>query len=48
MFERFRLATYREAGWKPYVIAAMMLLAKVADPVRALRGLLKKALPRTL
>jgi ornithine carbamoyltransferase len=48
VFERFRLATYREAGWKPYLIAAMMLLAKAADPVRALRGLLKKARPRTV
>jgi len=48
VFERFRLATYREAGWKPYVIAAMMLLAKKQKPALALRGLLKRALPRVL
>jgi knotted carbamoyltransferase YgeW len=42
VFERFRLATYREAGYKPYVIAAMMLLAKVEKPAQALGGLLRR------
>ena len=28
VFERFRLATYREASFKPYIIAAMMFLSK--------------------
>ncbi len=46
VFERFRLATYREAGYKPYVIAAMMLLAKVEKPAQALRGLLRGGEPR--
>jgi knotted carbamoyltransferase YgeW len=43
VFERFRLATYREAGYKPYVIAAMMLLAKVERPAEALGGLLRRS-----
>jgi len=42
VFERFRLATYREAGYKPYVIAAMMLLAKAEKPAQALGGLLRR------
>jgi knotted carbamoyltransferase YgeW len=32
VFERYRIATYREAGFKPYVIAAMILAAKFASP----------------
>lgn len=27
-FERDRLNTYREASWKPYVIAAMMIMQR--------------------
>jgi ornithine carbamoyltransferase len=36
VFERYRLATYREAGHKPFVIAAMILLTRLADPASAL------------
>jgi knotted carbamoyltransferase YgeW len=36
VFERHRLATYREAGHKPYVIAAMILLARFREPAGAL------------
>jgi knotted carbamoyltransferase YgeW len=42
VFERFRLATYREAGYKPYVIAAMIFLAKVRDPAAALAEILRQ------
>jgi knotted carbamoyltransferase YgeW len=42
VFERFRLATYREAGYKPYVIAAMMLLAKAEKPAAALGAVLRR------
>ena len=45
VFERFRVATYREAGYKPYVIAAMIFLAKVRNPAGALRKILKRAAP---
>jgi knotted carbamoyltransferase YgeW len=43
VFERFRLATYREAGYKPYVIAAMIALSKLEDPVGTLHRLLRTA-----
>lgn len=38
VFEQHRLATYREAGHKPFVIAAMVLLTRFADPAAVLRG----------
>jgi ornithine carbamoyltransferase len=47
VFERWRDATYAEAGWKPYVIAAMILLSRTAAPAAVLRGLLAAAQPRT-
>ena len=48
VFERFRLATYREAGYKPYVIAAMVALSKLEDPVGILHKLLRTASRRAL
>lgn len=39
VFERARLDTYREAGWKPYVIAAMMLLSRMEKPLEILKKL---------
>ncbi|MCK5006657.1 MAG: knotted carbamoyltransferase YgeW [Spirochaetales bacterium] len=41
VFERFRLATYRQAGNKPYIIAAMMFLSKVKKPTEVLSDLLQ-------
>ena len=40
VFEKYRIATYREASYKPFVIAAMILMARVKDPTTALRKLL--------
>ena len=37
IFERYRIKTYREASHKPYVIAALILLARCPDPVAFLR-----------
>ena len=48
VFERYRLATYRQAGWKPFVIAAMMLLTRHDDPPGALGRLIDKSQPRRL
>jgi len=45
VFERFRLDTYREAGYKPYIIAAMIFLAKVPRPAETLRRILSRAAP---
>lgn len=41
-FERSRLDTYREAGFKPYIIAAMMLTNRFADPVLVLRDIMRR------
>jgi knotted carbamoyltransferase YgeW len=39
VFEKYRLPTYRQAGFKPFVIAAMILMARVRNPVRTLKQL---------
>jgi knotted carbamoyltransferase YgeW len=41
VFERYRLATYREAGFKPFVIAAMIFLSRIKDPARKLRSIIE-------
>ena len=38
VFEAARLDTYREAGWKPFVIAALVLATRFPDPAAALRS----------
>jgi knotted carbamoyltransferase YgeW len=39
VFEKYRLAAYREASFKPFVIAAMIFLARIKDPVARLETL---------
>ncbi|MDL2218893.1 knotted carbamoyltransferase YgeW [Ruminococcaceae bacterium OttesenSCG-928-O06] len=39
VFDRYRLPLYKEAGYKPYIIAAMIFLAKMRDPAAALKAL---------
>ena len=39
VFERYRDPLYKEASFKPYIIAAMIFLAKVKDPKKALLDL---------
>lgn len=46
VFERFRLDTYREAGHKPFVIAAMILLTRFEQPAEVLYSCWKRARPR--
>ncbi len=41
VFEKHRIATYREAGYKPFVIAAMILMTRVESPGAALHKLIK-------
>jgi knotted carbamoyltransferase YgeW len=48
VFERFRLSTYRQAGYKPYIIAAMMFLSKVRNPRTVLSELLQRRKARTI
>ncbi len=46
VFERYRLQTYSEAGHKPFVIAAMILATRFADPAGVLRHCLDRNQPR--
>jgi knotted carbamoyltransferase YgeW len=46
VFERYRIPTYIQAGFKPYIIAAVMLAARFEDPVKLLRALKRAAVPR--
>jgi knotted carbamoyltransferase YgeW len=39
VFDKYRLDTYREASYKPFVIAAMILLSRLQDPVGRLKKL---------
>jgi knotted carbamoyltransferase YgeW len=43
VFERYRIPTYIQAGFKPYIIAAVMLAARFEDPVKLLRTLKRRA-----
>lgn len=43
VFDRYRVPLYKEASYKPYVIAAMMVLSKVKDPVATFEKLLADA-----
>jgi len=42
VFDRYRDLLYREAGFKPYIIAAMIFLAKFANPAEKLLQILKR------
>ena len=39
MFDRYLVPLYKQASYKPYIIAAMIFLAQVKDPVKALMDL---------
>ncbi len=41
-FERYRIKTYREAGFKPYIIAAMMLTNRFANPGEVLLDIVER------
>lgn len=42
VFEKYRIATYKEASWKPYIIAAMILARKFSNPGAVLDQLQKE------
>jgi knotted carbamoyltransferase YgeW len=42
VFEQYRIPTYIEAGYKPYIIAAMMFTNRFNDPAKVLEKLLAK------
>ena len=48
VFDRYRVPLYKQASYKPYIIAAMILLARKANPAETLRKLLEAGIPRIL
>ena len=46
VFDRYRDPLYKEASFKPYIIAAMIFLAKVKDPQATLKALEERGLAR--
>ena len=46
VFDRYRDPLYKEASYKPYVIAAMILLEKFKDPAKVLEELQKRGQDR--
>jgi len=46
VFDRYRVPLYKEASFKPYIIAAMIFLAKVKDPQATLKALEERGTQR--
>ena len=46
VFDRYRDPLYKEASYKPYIIAAMIFLAKVKDPQATLKALEERGMAR--
>ncbi len=46
VFDRYRDPLYKEASYKPYVIAAMIFLAKCKDPQAVLKALEERGAKR--
>lgn len=48
VFEKYRIATYKEASWKPYIIAAMIMNRKFKNVGDVLEKLLQQANKRVI
>ena len=48
VFDRYRDPLYKQASFKPYIIAAMIFLAKVKDPAAMLKKLEKNGVERQM
>lgn len=48
VFDRYRVPLYKEASFKPYIIAAMIFLAKCKNPQEMLKKLSEKAAERQM
>ena len=46
VFDRHRINVYKEAGYKPYIVAAMILLSKLRNPADTLSSILERGLRR--
>ena len=43
VFEQYRIPTYRQAGYKPFVISALMFLTRVKDPAARIASLVERS-----
>jgi len=46
VFDRYRVPLFKQASFKPYIIASMIFLSKIRDPQKILSALEKKSSPR--
>lgn len=46
VFDRYRVPLFKQASFKPYIIASMIFLSKVRDPQRVLSAIEEKSSPR--
>lgn len=46
VFDRYRIELYKEASYKPYIIAAMIFFSKIAKPTETLQDLANQKTPR--
>lgn len=46
VFERYRIGTYKEAGFKPFVIAALVFLSRMQHPVAKLDQIMTRSTER--
>lgn len=46
VFDRYRIPLYKQAGYKPYIIAAMIFLSKVKDPYFTFEKLMERGRKR--
>jgi len=46
VFEKYRIQTYNEAGYKPYIIAAMILANKFEEPLELIEKIVERNLSR--
>ena len=43
VFEQYRIPTYHEASYKPFVISALMFLMRLQDPAAKLEAIVQRA-----
>ena len=48
VFDKYRLATYAEAGFKPFVIAAIVFLTRIQNPETKLREMFRRQTSRSI
>ncbi len=48
VFEKHRIQTYQEAGYKPYIIAAIMLAQRFENPAKTLQTILERERKRII